>query len=167
MLRMPSQSDLGAIESIKYLKAFYGKYADEKYTNDHRRKSQSEIDSIAELQSSVFTEDALWDAGVFGVFRGRDAIRKNLSQGPWSFAVHYYLSPLIEVSGQNAKGRWSLWQVGTLVSGETPIVLSAVTEDDYVLTSEGWRISKMVQTLKFMTHHGVPWSEVRNNPYGS
>jgi hypothetical protein len=165
MLKLPTEKTASDIEAIKYLKAYYGKYADEKYTNDHHRKEQSEIDRLAGLQSSVFTEDATWEAEGFASLKGRQAIYDNLRLGPWTFAVHYYLSPLIEVSGDDAVGRWVLWQTGTLTAGNTPIVLSAVTNDEYVRTAEGWRISKMRQTTKFMTRHDIPWSVNRNAPF--
>ncbi|MFT0890832.1 nuclear transport factor 2 family protein [Pseudochelatococcus sp. G4_1912] len=165
MLKLPDQQSLIDIESIKYLKAYYGKYADEKYTADHQRKPQEEIDRLAWLQSGVFTDDAIWDGGAFGVLEGRQAIYDNLRTGPWSFGAHYYVSPLIEVDGNKATGRWVLWQVGTLTRENTPIILSAVTEDEYRRTDEGWRLSKMRQTTKFMTRHDVPWSVNRNAPF--
>jgi hypothetical protein len=56
---------LEAIESIKQMKAHYALCSDAKYTEDHRRKPQAEIDAIARDQASVFTEDAVWDNGLF------------------------------------------------------------------------------------------------------
>lgn len=165
MLKLPTEKTISDVEAIKYLKAYYGKYADEKYTDDHQRKQQDEIDRLAWLQSSVFTEDASWEAQGFAAFKGRQAIYDNLRLGPWSFAVHYYLSPLIEVDGDTATGRWVLWQVGTLTKGNTPVVLSAVTNDEYVRTPEGWRIKTMRQTTRFMTRHDVPWSVTKNAPF--
>ncbi len=157
--------DLVDVAAIQRLKAIYAKCADEKYSSDHQRKPQDEVDRIAWDQASVFTEDALWDGGPFGVLRGRQAIYDNLRLGPWKFALHHYLSPLIDIDGDTAHGRWMLWQVGTLTKEETPILLTAVTEDDYVRTPEGWRMSRMVQTLKFMTRVDVSWTLNRNAPF--
>lgn len=165
MLKFPIPRELLDIESIKYLKAFYGKYADEKYTDDHQRKSQEEIDEIARLQCLIFTDEAEWDGGPFGLLKGRQAIYDNLRHGPWKFAAHYYLTPLIEVTGDTATGRWLLWQVGTLTKGDTPVVLAAVTNDEYRRTPEGWRMSRMTQTLKFMTRYDTAWSINRNAPF--
>ena len=63
------------VEAIRRLKAYYGKYADAKYTDDHQRRPQAEIDTLAREQASVFTEDAIWDNGVgpSGILRGREA----------------------------------------------------------------------------------------------
>ena len=155
---------LADIAAIQRLKAYYARRADEKYSDQHQRKPQSEIDIIAHQQASVFTEDAVWDGGPFGVFSGRQAIYENLRSGPWKFALHYYLSPLIDIEGDHAHARWMLWQTGTLTKDETPVLLTAVTEDDYVRTADGWLISRMVQTLKFMTRFDVPWSLNRNMP---
>lgn len=49
---------LEAVEAIKRMKAHYARCADAKYTEDHRRRPQDEIDRIARDQVSVFTEDA-------------------------------------------------------------------------------------------------------------
>ena len=157
--------DLVDVAAIQRLKATYAKCADEKYTSDHRRKPQDEVDRVAWDQASVFTEDALWDGGPFGVLHGRQAIYDSLRLGPWKFALHHYLSPLIDVDGDTAHGRWMLWQVGTLTKEDTPILLTAVTEDDYVRTPAGWRMSHMVQTLKFMTRVDVAWTLNRNAPF--
>ena len=156
--------ELQDLEEIRRLKAYYGKYADAKYTDDHQRRPQDEIDAAAREQASIFTEDAVWDGGPFGVLHGRQAIYDSLRQGPWKFATHYYLSPLIDLAGDRAHGRWMLWQTGTLTQDDTPVLLSAVTEDDYVRTPEGWRMSRMAQTLKFMTRFDTPWSVNRNAP---
>jgi hypothetical protein len=162
---MQDLQELADIVAIQQLKALYAKCADEKYTDDHERKPQAEIDRIAWEQCSVFTEDALWDGGPFGVLRGRQAIYDSLRLGPWKFGLHHYLSPLIEVKGDTARGRWMLWQVGTLAREDTPILLTGVTNDEYVRTQNGWRMSRMVQTLKFMTRFPEPWTLTRNAPF--
>src|SRR4051794_5840405 len=115
------------VEAIRRLKAYYAAYADAKYTDDHQRKSQTEIDELAREQASVFTDDALWDNGVgpSGILRGREAIYNNLRLGPWKFAMHHFLSPLINVDGDKATGRWMLWQTATLAQSDTAVFMSA------------------------------------------
>jgi hypothetical protein len=155
------------IEAIRYLKAYYAKFADAKYTDDHQRRPQDEIDELARQQASVFTEDAIWDNGVgpSGILRGREAIYDNLRSGPWKFAMHHFLSPLIEIDGDRATGRWMLWQTATLASSDTAVFMSAITNDDYVRTADGWKMSRMRFTLKFMTRFDRPWSVHRNAPF--
>src|SRR5262249_7764078 len=158
---IPTQ-DPADVEAIRYLKAFYSKFADAKYTDDHQRRPQPEIDRLARIQVSVFTEDAIWDGGAFGISRGREAIYDRLRSGLWKFTMHYFLNPLIEVSGDKAHARWMLWQTGTLAKTDTAVLVSAVTEDDYVRTADGWRMCRMVQTVKFITPFDQAWSVDRN-----
>jgi hypothetical protein len=151
------------IEAIRALKAFYARCADQKYTDDHRRKPQPEIDAIVRRQVSVFTEDAVWDGGAqFGVCDGREAIYDHLRSGGWSFALHYFLSPVIELDGDTARGAWMLWQPCTLEKGNRSVLMSAITEDDYRRTAEGWKMTRMRFTLKFITPFDRPWSLNRN-----
>ena len=96
---------LEAIEEIKQLKAHYALCADAKYTEDHQRKPQDEIDKIAWDQCSVFTEDALWDNGLFGRFEGKKAIWEFLRATPWKFSVHMFMNPLITHLGTSRISR--------------------------------------------------------------
>lgn len=151
------------VEAIRALKAFYAKCADAKYTDDHRRKSQEEIDALTRTQLSVFTEDAVWDGGPqFGQRHGREAIFQHLRATGWSFALHYFLSPVIELHGDTAHASWMLWQPCTLTEGNRAMLMSAITEDDYVRTKEGWRMSRMLFTLRFLTPATESWSNRRN-----
>jgi len=147
-------------EAIRQLKAFYAKCADIKYTDDHRRRPQSEIDAITRRQiDDVFTEDGVWDAGgSVGEIKGRDAIYDHLRLGRWSFSMHYFLNPHIELDGDKAHATWMLWQPCTLSDGNRSMLMSAVTEDDYVRTECGWRLKRYRFILKFLTPHDAPWS---------
>lgn len=158
-------STLEAIEEIKRLKAFYAKCADLKYTEDHERRPQEEINAVARDQASVFTEDAIWDGGNFGRFEGREAIYDNLRSGPWKFTVHMFMSPLIEVDGDTATGSWIIWETGTLTKGDTPIFLAATLEEEYRKVDGKWLVSKVRQTNRFMTPFDVPWTINKNAPY--
>jgi SnoaL-like protein len=80
------------IEAIKILKARYGYYCDDSY----------DPDGI----SSLFVEDGVWDGGQFGRYEGRNAIRdffRDLARDKIGFAMHLFMNPLIEVSGDTAK----------------------------------------------------------------
>ncbi len=152
-------------EAIRALKAFYAHCADAKYTNDHRRKPQDEIDVLTRQQVAVFTDDGVWDGGPqFGLRRGREEIYRHLRATGWSFALHYFVSPAIELRGDAAHASWMLWQPCTLTEGNRAMLMSAVTEDDYVRTPEGWRMERMVFKLKFITPVNESWSARRNAP---
>jgi len=173
MTSNPSTTDLEQrirqledIEAIRALKAKYSMHADEKYTDDHQLRSEEEREAIAGEQASVFTEDAIWDGGAqFGVLRGKKAIHASLRSIGWKFAMHYFVNPVIEVNGDRATGRWMLWEVATLAASDKAVFLAAVTEDEYVRTSEGWRIAKVTLRMKFMTPFDRPWNVDRNGPF--
>lgn len=152
-------------EAIRQLKALYAHCADAKYTDDHRRKPQPEIDAITRRQVSVFTEDAVWDGGPqFGRIQGLEAIYEHLRGGAWSFAMHYFLNPLIEVRGDEAHAEWMLWQTCTFADQNLSVFMAAMTSDDYVRTGDGWRMRRMTFSLKFITRFDQPWSVDRNAP---
>ena len=80
------------IEAIKILKARYGYYCDDSYNPDGI--------------SSLFIEDGVWDGGQFGRHEGRQAIHAffhDLGRNKIGFAMHLFMNPLIEVSGDTAR----------------------------------------------------------------
>lgn len=151
-------------EAIRALKAYYARCADTKYTDDHRRLPQDQIDAITRRQvDATFTPDAVWDGGPqFGRREGREAIYDHLRSGGWNFALHYFVSPVIELNGDTAHASWMLWQPCTLTKGNRAMLMSATTEDDYVRTDAGWRMTFMRFTLKFITPLERSWSDARN-----
>src|SRR5262249_38516094 len=80
------------IDAIKKLKARYTGFCDNGY----------DPDGIA----SLFTEDAVWDGGVFGGCEGREGIRKVFCE--WSkllpFALQYVFDPIMEIQRDTANG---------------------------------------------------------------
>ena len=64
------------VEAIRNLKARYAAYCDDNYN----------ADKIAEL----FVEDAVWESGTLGKFKGREAIRGFFRGASeiYSFAIH-------------------------------------------------------------------------------
>jgi hypothetical protein len=159
-------SRLEAIEAIRRLKARYAHAADAKYTEDHRRRPQEEIDRIARVQADCFTADAVWEGGPqWGGATGREAIYAMVRRSVWSMTMHYLLMPDIEVTGQAARATWYQWQVGTWTEGERPILMAATTEDEYRMEDGEWRISRLLFRPKFMTPFDEPWSRRRNAPW--
>ena len=156
---------LEAIEAIKQLKSHYALCADAKYTEDHQRKPQEEIDKIAWDQVSGFTEDAFWDNGLFGAFDGKTAIWEFLRATPWKFSVHMYMNPLITIEDGKAKGSWVIWEVATLAESNQAVFLSATLEDDYVCVDGTWYTKAVRMTNRFMTPFQEPWTLRQNQPY--
>jgi hypothetical protein len=153
-------------EAIRQLKAFYARCADSKYTADHRRKPQAEIDAITRRQvDTVFTEDGIWDGGKqFGTLHGREAIYNHLRGGRWNFAMHYFVNPVIAVNGDAAHATWMLWQPATFEQKDQAVWMSAITEDDYVRTAQGWQLQHYTVVMQFITRFDQPWSIDRNAP---
>ena len=158
-------ASLEAIEAIKQMKAHYALCADAKYTEDHRRKPQEEIDRIAWDQASVFTDDAVWDNGLFGRFEGRSAIWEFLRATPWKLSVHMFMNPLIEIRGETATGSWVIWEVATLEKTDQAVFLSATLTDDYVHLDGRWYTRRVEMTNRFLTPFEEPWTARRNGPY--
>lgn len=155
-------------EAIRQLKAFYSQCADAKYTGDHRRRPQVEIDAITRRQvDAVFTDDAVWDGGPqFGRLKGAQAIYDHLRAGRWNFALHYFVNPVIAVAGDTAHASWMLWQPATMEEGNQAVWMSATTEDDYVRTAAGWRLRHYAFKLLFITKFEAPWSIHGGTPFG-
>lgn len=67
--------------------------------------------------ASLLTEDGVWDGGPFGLAEGHEGIRTFFAEvsNQVSFANHYVSTPIIEIDGDNATGRWDLWQPMVMV----------------------------------------------------
>jgi len=148
-------------EAIRQLKGYYAWACDAKFNDQHQTLSQAEIDDlIRPMVDAVFTEDATWTTGpATGVFIGREAIFNRLRQSNWTFAMHYYMNPLIRLDGDRATATWMLWEPCTHRDRNEAMWMSALTDDEYVRTREGWRISKYNYRAKFLTPFDKPWTK--------
>lgn len=136
----PDASDAGASLAIQQLKARYARFADDKYTPRRQRKPQAALDRAAWNQASCFTTDAVWDGGRrFGSrLQGREALFRFFRGGPWRFALHYYVAPMIEVKGDRARGSWRLWQIAIPEGSEEAVLFAAITREDYRREGGTW-----------------------------
>src|SRR4051794_4354089 len=101
------------IEAIRELKARAGKIADSKYTPDHHKKSQDEVDAIAWQQARLFAPDGQINLGPKALARGHQALFENFRFRPWRFALHMYYCPNIACAGDVATGHWVFWCLAT------------------------------------------------------
>lgn len=157
---------LEAESAIRRLKGRYAYWADAKYTADHERKPDAEMNEAARQQSLCFTEDAVWDGGdAFGVTRGREAIYDSFRTGPWTFAMHYFTTPWIDVDGNSAKARWMLFETATRRDG-TALWMGAHTDDEYRNVEGEWLISKVTVHVRFLVPFSGPdWAQLKNKPW--
>ncbi|MGC2032942.1 MAG: nuclear transport factor 2 family protein [Steroidobacteraceae bacterium] len=127
--------------AIRDLKARYAYFADHKYDGMRRRRQpQARVDRAARAQANCFTRDALWEGGrAFGKrLVGRAALFAFFRGGPWRFAMHFYVAPIIEVDGDRARGWWRLWQLAVPRGTEDAVFFAAVTAEEYRREREGW-----------------------------
>lgn len=148
-------------EEIRWMKAYYAQVCDEKFGDDHAARPQDVIDAaVRPMVERVFAEDAVWAGSMKGEppWVGREAIFQRLRLSAWTFAMHYYVNPVIEISGDTAHARWMLWEPCTTAETNQATWMSAITEDDYVRTPDGWRLKHYAVTYKFLTPFDRPWT---------
>ena len=116
------------IEAIRLLKHRYCAFCDDNY----------DADGIA----SLFTENAVWDAGLFGRNEGREAIREYFRGTPdnISFAIHQVSNSAIEVDGDSAEGSWYLWQPMVMRDENRALWLAARYDELYLRQDGNWLI---------------------------
>ncbi|HSV84540.1 MAG TPA: nuclear transport factor 2 family protein [Ramlibacter sp.] len=144
-----------AVQAIHALKARYAALADQKYTVARERVDEQRMREVARLQAECFTDDAVWDGGSdFGDrLVGRARLTEWFTRSPWCFALHYYGSPELAVSGDTATGRWRLWQLALRGGDRQAVLLAAVTEEAYARQADGrWLHSRM----RFSQIHLLP-----------
>jgi len=138
-------SALEDIEAIKQLKYRYADACDRGY----------DADTLADL----FTEDAIWDGGVFGRYDGQEAIRQYFQDisSDIVFAMHYMMNPIIEVDGDEARGAWYLFQTCTFAEGNTPILGAAKYAERYQRVHGTWKFRHLRLISIFWTPYEEGW----------
>ena len=134
------------IEAIRKLKARYADACDRDY----------DYDTLA----SLFAEDAIWDGGTFGRYEGREAIRQFFIGASTAipFAMHYMINPIIEVNGDEATGRWHLFQACTFsAGGDQAIWGSARYEEQYRRFGGEWLFWRLDLISEFWTPFDQGW----------
>ena len=138
---------LADIEDIKQLKARYANACDEDYNPD----------KLAPL----FIEDAIWDGGILGYAEGRTAIHEffSASSALVPFAVHQITTPLIEIDGDTATGKWYLWQ--PMVFGGEALWMSAIYNDKYVRQDDQWLYQHLQLDIRMLTPYAEGPAKMR------
>lgn len=93
--------------------------------------------------ADLFAEDGVWDGSPVTVAEGREEIRKLFeSFAALPMAYHAVTNPIIEIDGDHATGHWHRVGGGIGAGGDSTFGIGGY-EDEYVRTSEGWRIKRM------------------------
>jgi hypothetical protein len=96
---------------------------------------------------SLFTEEAVCEFGPYGTWESREAIRAGYGAvlekngGPLR-GIHSVTNPRVQVDGDTASGSWYLLDVFFGGAGENPLKIVGIYHEDYVRTTDGWRISR-------------------------
>ena len=138
-----------AVQEIHRLKARYGSLIDTRYTEDGAL-SGAALEAVADEIVQLFTPDAVWDGGErLGEWRGREQIRKRFLEPTLRFTLHYFLKPVVEVTGDRARGTWDILAPITLESGK-PGWMAGVEEDEYARHEGRWLHSRMKLQVIFL-----------------
>jgi hypothetical protein len=135
------------IEAIKKLKARYCSVCD----NDHNP------DEIVTL----FAEDGIWEGTDIGAHKGHAAIRK-LFEGfrdRISFSQHNVMNPIIEVSGDRAKGQWYFLGPFTMRKRNNAVWLAARYEEDYVKVNGEWKFQHLRAIGRMSAPYEKGWAK--------
>ena len=137
------------IEEIKVLKAQQMAYAD---------------DYDAEGVVSLFTDDAVMDAGIRGRYEGRQEIFEFVKGAcqRLPFFVHWVMNPIIEVDGDTGKGSWYLLQASTVRKTNDATWSSGRYDEEYVRVDGHWRFKNVNLTLFFWTPFDQGWVKKRS-----
>lgn len=130
---------LADIEEIRTLKYRYATLCDQGYP---RRELMG-----------LFTGDAVWDGGIFGVHSGREAIGDffTYSAQEIEFAVHYVSNPIVDVDGDRATASWMLWQSLVLRRNKNAYWLMGRYQDAYVRVESEWQFAHVTLEVASLT----------------
>jgi hypothetical protein len=142
---------LEARDAVENLQAIYGYYFD-----------KNQWDEVANL----FTDDATYEIGQRGVYKGKKRIRQALDligpAGPQPGLLNneLQLQPIITVSkdGTTAKARWRTLEMKG-VHGKSGAWGEGIYENEYALHDGKWKISKLHYYLTFRADYDKGWSE--------
>lgn len=137
------------IEAVKQLKYRYCAACDADY----------DCDRLAAL----FTKDAVWEGGEFGVYTGREAIREFFAGAPKliAFAVHYVTNPIVEIDGDRATGEWFLWEPIVFSQGKRAMWLAATYHDHYRREKGQWLFERVALKLRMLTPYEKGFAKAR------
>ncbi|WP_414900256.1 nuclear transport factor 2 family protein [Sphingomonas flavalba] len=128
-----------AMEEIRQLKHRYGAYVDQAIMNP--------TPEHAALLASVFVEDTVLNfPGMMGRIEGREAIIRLFTEAVpkgTRLSWHSFHSPVIDISGDTARGSWTMLALVVRHAQTTPepVKIYGRYADEFVRTDDGWKIS--------------------------
>lgn len=113
---------------------------------------------------SLFTEDAVWDGGSLGVYRGRPAIEEFFRgiSGMFVFAGHLVTNPNVEfVDKDTATVTWRLLEPATIRENgkDDSRLLLAGYVDNCVRRDGKWLVKHLTLKVNFFVNIGDGWAK--------
>ncbi|MEW6442729.1 MAG: nuclear transport factor 2 family protein [bacterium] len=143
------------IEAIKNLRALYCYLVDGAIAGD-----KSRYDELV----SRFVDDAWLDFNVFGYYEGKEAIAKffrEIVDPLWSYAAHMVMNPIIEVSGDQANGRWFVHALATTRESNRALWVQGRYDEQYVRVNGDWKWKSITFTPDFYTPFDEGWAKTK------
>ncbi len=135
------------VEAIKKLKARYCAVCDDDHNPD--------------MITTLFAEDGIWEGADVGAHQGHAAIRKLFEsfRDRISFSQHNVMNPIIEVSGDRAKGSWYFLGPFTFRKGNRAYWLAARYEDDYIKINGEWTFQHLRAIGRMAAPYEKGWAD--------
>ena len=143
------------IESIKNLKASYCYLVDAAVAGDTAKWDQLLI---------RFTDDARADFDMLGVFEGKIDVEKlyrELVASSLSYSAHMVSNPIIEVDGEEAKGRWYVIVPCTSRVENRAAWIQGRYEEEYVKENGEWKWRSITVRFDHITPFDEGWVKTR------
>ncbi|MEO3870607.1 nuclear transport factor 2 family protein [Nonomuraea sp. B12E4] len=132
--------DLQTIADRVEIEALRGEHVDAAMIGDYDRFA------------SLFTRDAVWRIPPANVeFTGRKEIRAGIErlQGAWEFWVQNVHPGTIQLDGDTATGRESIFEIGRQRDGRS-VVMYGLFHDRYQRTPDGWKFTERVLEPRYL-----------------
>jgi ketosteroid isomerase-like protein len=146
------------IEEIKKLKASYCLYLDAGIAGDAKK-----WDDYLDL----FTEDVIGDLGIFGFYKGKEAVAKFFKETVGSiltYTVHEVHNPIIQVEGDKAHGTWYYDTPCTVKQPdgtEKAAWMHGMYFEDYIRIGGKWKYKEWKVTFEFFTPFEEGWVKTK------
>jgi hypothetical protein len=123
----------------------------------------------AELISSLFTDNAVWEGkgrfAEFGQTVGREAIRAMFVENPimLPFTAHFLTNPHIGLSmdGTRGWGKWHCLEAATLKDEKAQVWIAAWYDNDFELVDGDWKIKHIRYEDTFVAPFEEGWLKTR------
>lgn len=143
------------IEAIKRLKASYCYLVDAAIAGD-----SSKWDELL----AHFTDDAWADFELLGRYEGRENVGKLFKEivaSLLSYSAHMVSNPIIQVDGDEARGRWYVHVPLTGKAENMAGWLQGRYDEEYAKVNGEWKWRSITATFDFITPYDQGWVKTR------